>query len=167
MLSQGRISVNGDPCKIASHPIQAGDRIEIGPRKTPVTLPGGLEILYEDNEILTVQKPPGMLTVATIGERERTVYAYLRRYVKDRNPRQKLFIVHRLDGRERGPGFAKSEKVKSVLQGVFSRHEIQRKYWVIVEGKVEKDRGTIRSRLAEDNSPGCTPPKTKARESRL
>jgi 23S rRNA-/tRNA-specific pseudouridylate synthase len=39
-----------------------------------------------------------------------------------------------------------------MLQGIFVRHDIQRKYWAIVEGKVEKDRGTIRSRLAEDRS---------------
>jgi len=153
MLSQGRISVNGDPCKIASHPVRPGDRIEIGPRRTPAVLPGGLEILYEDNDILVAHKPSGLLTVASAGEREKTVYAYLRQHLKDHHPRQKLFIVHRLDKFASGVlVFAKSEKVKSVLQGVFSRHEIQRKYWVIVEGRIGKDRGTIRSYLAEDSS---------------
>ena len=153
MLSQGRISVNGSLCKLASQPVKPGDLIEIGPRSTPTKLPGGLEILYEDQDILIVQKPSGLLTVATLDERERTAYAYLRRYLKERNPRQKLFIVHRLDKFASGVlVFAKSEKVKSMLQGVFSRHEIQRKYWAIVEGRVEKDHGTIRSHLAEDRS---------------
>jgi RluA family pseudouridine synthase len=153
MLSQGRISVNGDPCKVASRQVREGDRIEIGARRTPVKLPGGVEILYEDDAILAIQKPPGLLTVATACEREKTVYAHLHQYVKERNRGQKLFIVHRLDKFASGIlVFAKSEKVKSMLQGVFSRHEIRRKYWAIVEGRVEKDRGTIRSRLAEDSS---------------
>ncbi len=153
MLDQGRVRVNGSLCKLASHPVEPGDRIEIGPRSTSAELPGGLEILFEDQDILIVQKPSGLLTVATIGERERTAYAYLRRHLKERNPRHKLFIVHRLDRFASGIlVFAKSEKVKLKLQGVFSRHEIQRKYWAIVEGRVEKDRGTIRSRVAEDST---------------
>ena len=73
--------------------------------------------------------------------------------MKDHHSRQKLFIVHRLDKLASGVlVFAKSENVQSLLQGVFSRHDIQRKYWAIVEGRVEKDHGTIRSHLAEDQS---------------
>ncbi len=153
MLSQGRISVNGNPCKIASRRIRPGDRIEIGPRKIQGVLPGGLEILYEDGEILVIDKPPGLLTISSTGERERTAYAYLRQYLKDINPKQKLFIVHRLDKFASGILiFAKSQRVKSLLQRAFRLHEIERKYWAIVEGRVKKDRGTIRSCLAQDRS---------------
>jgi len=153
MLSQGRVCLNGDPCRIAGHKVHPGDSLEIGARRSPTMLPAGLEILYEDQDIVVIQKPAGLLTVATADEREKTVYAFLRRYLKERNPRQKLFIVHRLDKFASGIlVFAKSENVKSILQGVFSRHEIQRKYWAIVEGRVEKERGTIRSNLAQDKS---------------
>ena len=153
MLSQGRVSVNGEPCSIAARQVRPGDALEIGPRRAPTKLPGGLKILFEDNDILIVLKPAGLLTVATEDERERTAYFHLREYLQERNSRQKLFIVHRLDKYASGVlVFAKSAEVKSVLQGVFSRHEIQRKYWAIVEGNVEKNHGTIRSRLAEDKS---------------
>jgi 23S rRNA pseudouridine1911/1915/1917 synthase len=153
MLSQGRVRVNGDLCNVATRNVRRGDVLEIGPRRTPAKLPRGLEILYEDSDILVVRKPAGLLTVATVGERERTVYAYLRQYLKERNPPKRLFIVHRLDKFASGIlVFAKSERVKSVLKGVFSRHEIRRKYWAIVEGNVEKDNGTIRSYLAQDRS---------------
>jgi 23S rRNA pseudouridine1911/1915/1917 synthase len=153
MLAHGRISVNGDLCKVATRAIQSGDVIEIGPRKSPTKLPSGLEILYEDADILIIHKPSGLLTVATVDERERTAYAYLRQFLKEHAPKQKLFIVHRLDKFASGVlVFAKSETVKSKLQGVFSRHDIERKYWVIVEGKVAKGQGTIRSYLAEDSS---------------
>jgi 23S rRNA pseudouridine1911/1915/1917 synthase len=153
MLSQGRVSVNGVPCPLAKHPIAPGDVLEIGPRQTTQKLPHGLDILYEDGDILVIQKPIGMLTVATADERERTVFAYLRDFLRIRNPKQKLYIVHRLDKFASGIlVFARSEEVQSILQDVFSRHEIQRQYWAIVEGTVGKDHGTIRSYLAEDRS---------------
>jgi 23S rRNA pseudouridine1911/1915/1917 synthase len=149
-LSQGRVTVNGEPCVIANHQVHSGDVIEIGARRASATIAGGVEILYEDGDIFIVHKPAGLLTVATIDERERTAYAYLRQYLKQHNPKQRLFIVHRLDKFVSGVlVFAKSEKVQSVLQDVFSRHDIQRKYWAIVEGVVKKDQGSIRSHLAE------------------
>jgi 23S rRNA pseudouridine1911/1915/1917 synthase len=153
MLAQGRISVNGVLCLFANHPIEQGDVLEIGPRRTPKKLPHGLDILYEDDDILVVQKPVSLLTVATIDERERTVFAYLRNYLRERNPKQKLYIVHRLDKFASGIlVFARSEEIQSVMRDLFHRHEIQRKYWVIAEGTIEKDRGTIRSYLAQDRS---------------
>ena len=153
MLSQGRVSVNGEACGIGTRQVRAGDVLEIGSRRAPARLPSGLEILFEDNDILIVHKPAGLLTVATEDERERTAYFHLRQYLQERNRRQRLFIVHRLDKFASGVlVFAKSAAVKSVLQGIFSRHEIQRKYWAIVEGSVAKGYGTIRSRLAEDRS---------------
>ena len=153
MLEQGRITVDGQVCVRASHPVASGSVLEIGARRTPIKLPSGLDILFEDDDILVIRKPPGLLTVATITERDQTVYAYLRTYLKERNSRHKLFIVHRLDKFASGVlVFAKSERVQSILQGIFSRHEIQRKYWAIVEGTVEKNDGTIQSHLAEDRS---------------
>jgi 23S rRNA pseudouridine1911/1915/1917 synthase len=153
MLSQGRVSVNGLVCNIAVHRVRSGDLLEIGPRTRPSKLPNGLRILFEDKEILVVHKPAGLLTVATVDERERTAYAYLRQHLKEHNSKQKLFIVHRLDKFASGVlVFAKSDSVRSTLQGVFSRHEIQRKYWAIVEGIVKKNQGTIRSLLAQDRS---------------
>ena len=153
MLSQGRVSVNGKVCAVASNQVQAGDVIEIGARTAPARLAGGMEILYEDSDILLIYKPAGLLTVATLDEREHTAFAFLREYLRSNKSGQKLFIVHRLDKLASGIlVFAKSEHVKSLLQGVFSRHDIQRKYWAIVEGVVSKNQGTIQSHLAEDKT---------------
>lgn len=153
MLAQDRIRINGAVCRKATHPVQAGDAIEIRPRKNPPRLPTGLDILFEDEAILIVQKPSGLLTVSTPDERERTAYAYLRRYLKEHNPRQGLYIVHRLDKFASGVlAFAKTEEVQFRLKELFSTHDIRRMYWAIVEGRVEKEHGTIRSRLAENKS---------------
>lgn len=153
ILAQGRVQVNGEACVLANRQIQSGDVLEIGPRSTPAKLPSGVVVLYEDNDIIVIKKPVGLLTVATPDERERTVYFYLREYLQTRNSRQKLFIVHRLDKFASGIlVFAKSMQVKEELQELFSRHDIERRYWAIVEGRVGQREGTIRSWLVEDKS---------------
>jgi len=152
MLSRGRVCVNNEVCVNARHPVKPGDILEIVAfGSVPAKLPHGLKVIYEDNDIIVAQKPVNLLTTATAGERERTVYACLRAWLKERNPGGSLFIVHRLDKFASGIlVFAKSERSQSLLKGIFQRHDIQRKYWAIVEGAVAKNYGTVRSRLAED-----------------
>ena len=127
--------------------------IQIGEKTAPRRLKQGLKTIFEDEDLIIVEKPVGLLTVATHHERERTAYAYLREYVKLHSSKQKLYIVHRLDKFVSGLlVFAKSEEIKAKLQAQFKEHSIQRKYWAIVEGRVQSARGTIRSLLAEDRS---------------
>jgi len=153
MLALGRVRLNGDPCKVGSRPARAGDVVEICDGTATSRRFRGLEIVYEDEDLLVIHKPAGLLTVATMHERERTAYAYLREYLSGPRKKQKVFIVHRLDKFVSGLlVFAKSEMVKSGLQAQFERHRIERGYWAIVEGRVDRDRGTIRSRLAQDHS---------------
>ena len=152
MLSRGRVCVNDEVCVDARHPVGPGDILEIGTvGSIPSKLPHGLEVIYQDNDIVVVHKPVNLLTVAAAGERERTVYACLRAWLKERNPAGRIFIVHRLDKFASGIlVFAKSERVQSLMKGLFQRHDIQRKYWAIVEGIVAKNQGTIQSFLAEN-----------------
>jgi 23S rRNA pseudouridine1911/1915/1917 synthase len=153
MLQHGRVRINGETAKVASQLVAAGDEVEIVDQGESRPQVRGLQIVYEDKDLLLVEKPSGLLTVATEHEQERTAYAYLRQYLKERNPKQRLFIVHRLDKFASGVlVFAKSESIKARLQALFSSHNIQRKYWAIVEGRMEKDRGAIRSFLAENRA---------------
>jgi 23S rRNA pseudouridine1911/1915/1917 synthase len=97
MLVQDRIRVNGIVQRKATHPVQPGNTIEIGSRRTGPKLPDDLEILFEDSAILIVNKPSGLLTAATPDERDKTVFNILRKYLEERDGRQALQIVHRLD----------------------------------------------------------------------
>jgi 23S rRNA pseudouridine1911/1915/1917 synthase len=153
MLVQDRISINGVVCRKAAHKVQPDDLIEIGPRWNAPILPNELEILFEDDAILVVNKPCGLLSVSTPNEREKTVYALLSRSLKERNPREALYIVHRIDKFASGlMVFAKTGEIRRRLKEMLSTHEIRRMYWAIVEGRVEQERGTIRSSLAEDKN---------------
>jgi 23S rRNA pseudouridine1911/1915/1917 synthase len=153
LIGHGRVRINGETVKIATRPVIPGDDLEIvdhGASRIPAC---GLKIVFEDKDILLIEKPAGLLTVATEHEQERTAYAYLRRYVKERDPRQKLFIVHRLDKFASGVlVFAKSEPLQARMQALFSTHNIERKYWAIVEGQVKQNRGVIRTCLAENRA---------------
>ncbi|MEJ2112019.1 MAG: RNA pseudouridine synthase, partial [Acidobacteriota bacterium] len=113
-------------------------------------LPGGLEIVYEDKAILIVQKPSGLLTASTPDESEETAFTFLRNYLEERDSKQTLQIIHRLDRFASGLlVFAKNAEVRKQLKELFAQHDIERKYWAIVEGSVERNRGTVRSYLAE------------------
>jgi 23S rRNA pseudouridine1911/1915/1917 synthase len=153
LLERGRVRLNGDITKIARQTVTPGDVVEITPQGNSQPAVRGLTIVFEDTDLLLIEKPSGLLTVATRHEQERTVYAYLRKHIKECNPKQKLFIVHRLDKFASGVlVFAKSESVQEKLQTLFSTHDIQRKYWAIVEGKVKQGQGTISTYLAENRA---------------
>jgi 23S rRNA pseudouridine1911/1915/1917 synthase len=152
MLSRRRVRVNGKVCKVASHTVKAGDLLEIG-KGEPPDRTRGIRIFFEDDHLLVVGKPAGLLTVATLHERERTVYAFLHNYLQAERRGQKPFIVHRLDRFASGLlVFAKAESIKHALQAQFQKHTIERKYWAIVEGAVGTPKGTLESRLAENRA---------------
>jgi 23S rRNA pseudouridine1911/1915/1917 synthase len=114
-------------------------------------LPKGLVILYEDRDILVVDKPAGLLTIATDKAKSDTAYFMLTDYVRkgQSKSRNRLFIVHRLDRETTGIlVFAKNKGAKLFLQGHWKKTE--KKYLAVVHGKLEKSSDTITSYLAEN-----------------
>lgn len=110
-----------------------------------------IKIIYEDQDILVVNKPSGLLTVSTAKEKEKTLFQQVYMYIKGKNKHNKIFIVHRLDRETAGIiVFAKSEKVKELFQNNWDNNTKLREYTAVVEGKVEKDRGIIKSYLKEN-----------------
>jgi len=153
MLAQGRVRLNGEICKRAGQRSSAGDVLEVGDRAALPPRIHGAEIVFEDDDLVVVHKPAGLLTVATLHEHEHTLYSYLSEHLRRPPGNQKLFVVHRLDKFVSGLlVFAKSESIQSRLQAQFRKHDIQRRYWAVVEGRVTRDGGTVRSRLAQDRS---------------
>jgi RluA family pseudouridine synthase len=116
-------------------------------------LPKGLLVLYEDKDLLVVDKPTGLLTVATPNEKTRTAHFVLTEYIRKGCGRsqKRLYVVHRLDRDTSGTLiFAKSEEAKFRLQEQWK--ETEKKYLAVVHGKLEKTSGTISSYLAEDDN---------------
>jgi len=115
--------------------------------------PKGLSILYEDREILVVDKMNGLLTVRNDKVRENTAYYLLNTYVRKGNQksRNRVFIVHRLDRDTSGIIiFAKNENAKRYLQENWQGYE--KKYYAVVHGTLPMKKGVLISYLAENSA---------------
>jgi len=112
-----------------------------------------IRIVYQDETVVVVDKPAGLLTMATDTERSKTLYAMLRAEANPKRPAEKIFIVHRLDREASGLlVFAKSVESKEHLQNQFKDHSAGRTYTAVVEGRVLPESLTIRSYLAENKA---------------
>ncbi|MCK4957690.1 MAG: RluA family pseudouridine synthase [Candidatus Cloacimonetes bacterium] len=114
--------------------------------------PKGLSILYEDHDILVVDKISGLLTVSTEKVRENTAYYLLNEYVRKGNQKSKnrIFIVHRLDRDTSGViVFAKNEKAKQFLQKEWK--SFSKTYYAVIQGKMKEKEKIITSYLAENS----------------
>jgi 23S rRNA-/tRNA-specific pseudouridylate synthase len=117
----------------------------------------GLAVLYEDKDILVVDKPAGLLTVATEREKSRTAHSILTDYIRTGcgRCRKRLFVVHRLDRDTSGTLiFAKSEEAMLRLKAQWKQTE--KKYLAVVHGKCEKSSETITTYLSEDKDYNVT-----------
>ena len=159
-LEGGRVRVGGRVVRRGDVIVASADRVELGAPPGP-SFPPLLRLVFEDDDILVIDKPAALLTIATERERERTAYRLLAGYVgahggsagKARRGAPRLFIVHRLDRETSGLlVFAKSPGAKRRLQSQFEARSVERRYVALVEGIVTDARGRLRSRLREDRT---------------
>lgn len=109
-----------------------------------------IDIIYEDDDIIVINKPSGLLTIATNLEKQNTAYHIVMNYLKRNNYKNKIFVIHRLDRDTSGIlMFAKNEKVKMAFQNNWDDLVLLRNYVAVVEGKIKDESGTIKSWLRE------------------
>ncbi len=155
LLKHRAIEVNGMEIKAQNSLLVEGDLVSIrkDSRKQMLTPPMGIKIIYEDNYLIVIDKPIGLLTIATETEKTKTAYYQLNEFLGLRDPkaRERVFIVHRLDRDTSGLiVFAKNEKVKRKLQDSWER--VEKHYYAVVEGTPVKRKGMIESMLTETKS---------------
>lgn len=154
LLSHQQIAVNGKPTTQFDMPLHKGDKIEIGFGKAskPFYHPQ-LKIVYEDSSLLVVEKAAGLLSMATARIQEKTAYRILSDYVKQSNPHNHIFILHRLDRDTSGlMMFAKNQEIQEKLQSDWGNAVMERKYIAVIEGELPYQQGTIRSYVNENNA---------------
>ena len=97
-------------------------------------------VVYEDRHLIVIDKAAGLLSIATKTEKRRTAFSMLSDYVKKQDPKNKIFIVHRLDRETSGlMVFARSEAIKQQLQEKWNDPDVEKIYLALVEGKPETD----------------------------
>ena len=160
MLTEGRVLVNEIPVYKAKELLVKGDTITIinrseAMKKSPPPEPkkqfSKLKILSEDDYILVVEKPAGLLSVATDKLEKDTLHSRCVDHVKRQSERAWSHIVHRLDRDTSGVMvFAKNREIKEYLQTQFAQREVERLYHALVEGGPKDSEGTDSSWLVED-----------------
>lgn len=152
LLRHSQVAVNGVPVTRHDAPVTPSDEVKVNlTREFKVFHHRRLRIVYEDADIIVVHKGYGLLSMGTGAAGEETAYSILRDYVKWHDPRNKIFIVHRLDRDTSGlMVFARTEEAKTTLQHNWNAMVIERKYVAVVEGVPDPPADTVKSYLAEN-----------------
>jgi 23S rRNA pseudouridine1911/1915/1917 synthase len=154
-LKVGSVAVNGKVITQFDHKLRPGDKVEIrgkGLAAPETVVAGGIRIRHEDRDILVIDKPAGLLSIASAAEEEKTAYAFLTEHVRRGNSfgRERVWIVHRLDRDTSGLMiFAKNEAAKVALQKEWD--EVEKKYLAVIEGAPPADSGRFECHLDESN----------------
>lgn len=153
LLTHKQVLVNDDAISQYNTPLKNGDIITIVKTRFDKNNLRGVKILYEDNDIIVAEKDRGVLSVSTGKKGEVTAYNILKDYLKTIDPKNKIFIVHRLDRDTSGVMiFAKTPKAQEILQKNWNEIVKKRTYVAVVMGKMEKKSDTIISYLAENKA---------------
>ena len=148
-LTHGSIFVNNNRTTKYNYKLIPGMNIVIDTdSKSKKTLP--FDILFEDEHIIVVNKPSGLLTIATEKEKDKTLYHIVREYLVSKNQYARVFIVHRLDKDTSGiVVLAKDEKTKNKLQENWNEYVSLREYVAVVHGHLKNESDTIVQKLKE------------------
>lgn len=112
-----------------------------------------LPIIYEDNDLIVINKPSGLLSIASDKEKEKTAYHMLNDYVKRTNPKARIFVVHRIDKDTSGVlVVAKNVEIRDALQHRWNEIVSDRGYYAIVDGQMDKEKGTFHTWLLETST---------------
>lgn len=156
LLSHKQVKVNNKIISQYNHKLNPGDTITVHKydRKSEQKKLNGLTIIYEDKDLIVVDKESGLLSVSTGKDQlKETAYNIVNNYIKSKNAKLKAYVLYRLDRETSGLIlFAKSEEVQEDLQHNWLKHPPVRVFQAIVEGKLLPSEGTITSWLTENKN---------------
>lgn len=148
LLTRGQVLVDGQAVTRHDHPLVPGQTVSLRPRLQGGDLP--FPLLYEDADLLAIDKPAGLLSTANEREQERTAFRAVSDWLRDRGE-GRAFLVHRLDRDTSGVLLlAKSEAVQQRFQNEWNTLIRRRGYRAVVEGAPPEPAGTIRTQLREN-----------------
>jgi 23S rRNA pseudouridine1911/1915/1917 synthase len=164
MLQDRRVKLNGRPVVRANQPVAPEDKVEVADRaavrpapdrRAPSARPGPkLDVVFEDDDVLVINKPPGLLTSTTPGERRPTLLAMVRAHAEASAPPRgrppQVGLIHRLDRDASGLlVFSKTHDAYLSLKRQFFEHSVERVYTAVVRGAPTPAAGRVESRLVE------------------
>ena len=153
LLSGCQVAVDGKVVTRFDWPLEPGQVVTLLPRSREEKAAAPFPILYQDRDLIAIDKPAGLLTVGHEGERQRTAYRLLSDTLRDGSREKKLFVVHRLDRDTSGAVlFARNEAMKRSLQENWDALVRERIYLAVTAGAPEREEGVVRSWLKETST---------------
>lgn len=152
MLSNHRVAVDGAPISQFNFKLYPGDVVIIS--KTPIhkKTRSNLPIIFENDEFIVINKPSGLLSIASDKEKGSTAYRMLTDYVQQKDKHNRIFVVHRLDEDTSGVLMvAKNPKIQQALQDNWNEIVTKRGYYAIVEGHMKEKNGTVKTYLKKNS----------------
>lgn len=153
-IQRGRVDVAGEPCLDPARPVEAGEEVAHHPnRPRPETIERRLTVLYEDDDVLIIDKPAGLLTQPTQDREPDTLLERAGRYLRRKRGVKHPYvgIVHRLDQQATGAILVvTSPRALRPFQAIFRDHAANRTQLAVVEGIFLTPEGTIDLPLAGD-----------------
>ena len=160
MLSEGRVKINDSVVFKAKQLLELNDKFELLDRSNKILQTdkplkelkkAAIEIIYEDDDLLVVEKPAKLLSVATDKLELKTLHGKCVDYLKQQDDKSWCYIVHRLDKETSGIMLlSKNKQSKDYLQEQFSQRQVYRIYHAMVEGQPLEQSGTVEQYLMED-----------------
>lgn len=153
LLAHRLVMVNGSIQTRHDTPLKKGDNVTVISGKGNIELKHPkLQLVYEDDYLLVVEKKPGLLTVpAHVGGQETTVMSILKNYVRKQNQRATVHVVHRLDRETSGLlVVAKTPEIQEYMRTYWKQLVTKRTYVAIAEGTFQQEEGQIKSWFTED-----------------
>lgn len=152
LLSHHQVAVGGVPISQFDYPLYEEDVVTVSKNRIAKRESKGLKVLFEDEDIIAIDKPSGLLSVASEREKGKTAYRMVSDYLDPRGKSRHVFVVHRLDEDTSGVlVFAKNIETREALQNAWQDIVSKRGYYAIVEGIMEKEEGTLKDYLYQDN----------------
>ena len=151
ILSSKRVSIDGAPITQFDFKLYPGDTVIISATPMRKKTRSNLPIIFENDEIIVINKPSGLLSIASDNEKSSTAYRMLSDYVQQKDKHNRIFVVHRLDEDTSGVLMvAKNPEIQKALQDNWNDLVSKRGYYAIVDGQMDNKEGTIKSYLKKN-----------------
>ena len=153
LLRNKQVWVGNKAVSQFNHPLRLHDEVIIKwIRSSDLPSEKFLNIVYEDDDLIVIDKKSGLLSVSD-GHEHVTAVGLLNDWVKKQNPSGRVYIVHRLDQYTSGLlMFVKNEKVQNIFRENWKAYVTERIYTAVAEGEVKKKAGRITSYLSENDA---------------
>ena len=153
LLSSHRVSVNGAPVTQFNFKLTPKDIVIITKNPIKKKIRHNLPIIFENDELIVINKPSKLLSVPSDNEKGSTAFRMVNDYLQQKDKHNRAYIVHRIDEDTSGVlMFAKNERIAHLLtdKDNWNRLVTKRGYYAVVEGVMENKSGTVKSYLKKN-----------------